>query len=127
MKLRNLNIVIGREYLTRVKKKSFLLITFLGPIFFAAVAVLPTVIMMMTEDKGKKVAVVDESSVVMPSLTDSETVMFTDFSSMSVDSLKTTFISDGFDVEQNVLGTQGEGCHILQDKCRHRRLQDRGI
>ena len=84
--------------LTRVKKKSFLLITFLGPIFFAAVAVLPTVIMMMTEDKGKKVAVVDESSVVMPSLTDSETVMFTDFSSMSVDSLKTTFISDGFDV-----------------------------
>lgn len=102
MKLRNLNIVIGREYLTRVKKKSFLLITFLGPIFFAAVAVLPTVIMMMTEDKGKKVAVVDESSVVMPSLTDSETVMFTDFSSMSVDSLKTTFISDGFDVLVNI-------------------------
>ena len=51
MKLRNLNIVVAREYLTRVKKKSFLLITFLGPIFFAAVAVLPTIIMLMTEDK----------------------------------------------------------------------------
>ena len=36
MKFRNIQTVIAREYLTRVKKKSFLLITFLGPVFFAA-------------------------------------------------------------------------------------------
>jgi ABC-2 type transport system permease protein len=98
MKLRNLNIVIAREYLTRVKKKSFLLITFLGPIFFAAVAILPTFIMMMTEDKGKKVAVVDESGIVMPTLTDSETMVFTDFSEQPLDSVKADFIKDGFDL-----------------------------
>ena len=98
MKLRNLNIVIAREYLTRVKKKSFLLITFLGPIFFAAVAILPTFIMMMTEDKGKKVAVVDESGVVMPTLTDGETMVFTDFSDQPLDSVKADFIKDGFDL-----------------------------
>jgi ABC-2 type transport system permease protein len=96
--LRNLNIVIAREYLTRVKKKSFLLITFLGPIFFAAVAILPTFIMMMTEDKGKKVAVVDESGIVMPTLTDSETMVFTDFSEQPLDSVKADFIKDGFDL-----------------------------
>lgn len=98
MKLRNLNIVIAREYLTRVKKKSFLLITFLGPIFFAAVAILPTFIMMMTEDKGKKVAVVDESGIVMPTLTDGETMVFTDFSDQPLDSVKADFIKDGFDL-----------------------------
>ena len=68
MKLRNLNIVIAREYLTRVRKKSFLLITFLGPVFFAAVAILPTIIMMMTDDGGKNVAVVDRSGIVMDKL-----------------------------------------------------------
>ena len=98
MKLRNLNIVIAREYLTRVKKKSFLLITFLGPVFFAAVAVLPTVIMMMTEDKGKKVAVVDESGIVMHKLTDSETMIFTDLSDCHLDSVKVSFINDGYDL-----------------------------
>ena len=98
MKLRNLNIVIAREYLTRVKKKSFLLITFLGPVFFAAVAVLPTFIMMMTEDKGKKVAVVDESGIVVPKLEDSETMYFNDFSGQPLDSVKASFINDGYDL-----------------------------
>ena len=59
MKLKNIKTIISREYLTRVRKKSFLLITFLGPVFFAAICILPSVIMFMTEDKGKQVAVVD--------------------------------------------------------------------
>ena len=36
MNFRITNVIISREYLTRVRKKSFLLTTFLGPIFFAA-------------------------------------------------------------------------------------------
>lgn len=98
MKFRNLNIIIAREYLTRVKKKSFLLITFLGPVFFAAVAVLPTVIMLMTEDKGKKVAVVDESGIVMPELSDGKTMSFADFSGQPLDSVKASFVNDGYDI-----------------------------
>ena len=65
MKLRNIKTIISREYLTRVQKKSFLLITFLGPVFFAAIAVLPSIIMFMAEDKGKQIAVVDQSGIVM--------------------------------------------------------------
>ena len=44
MKMKNLGIIISREYLTRVKKKSFLLTTFLVPILFAAMCILPSVI-----------------------------------------------------------------------------------
>ena len=47
MKLRNIKTIISREYMTRVKKKSFLLITFLGPVFFAAICILPSLIMFM--------------------------------------------------------------------------------
>ena len=98
MKLRNINTIISREYLTRVKKKSFLLTTFLVPIFFAAMCILPSVIMFMSEDKGKHVAVVDQSGVVMPYLTDSETIDYTDYSSSPLDSLKENFAGMGLDI-----------------------------
>lgn len=97
MKLRNIKTIISREYLTRVKKKSFLLITFLGPVFFAAVCILPSVIMFMAEDKGKKVAVVDQSGIVMPKFEDTEAIDFTEYTDVSVDSLKTSFDDMGLD------------------------------
>ena len=91
MKLRNIGIIISREYLTRVKKKSFLLTTFLVPVLFAAVCILPSVIMMLAKDTGKQVAVVDQSGIMMPYLVDTETIDYTDYSAEPVDSMKTKF------------------------------------
>ena len=76
MKLRNISTIISREYLTRVKKKSFLLTTFLVPIFFAAVCILPSVIMVMAKDKGKEIAIVDQSGLVKPYLVDNKSVTY---------------------------------------------------
>lgn len=98
MKFRNIGIIISREYLTRVKKKSFLLTTFLVPVLFAAVCILPSVIMFLAKDTGKKVAVVDQSAIVMPYFTDTETIDYTDYSTESVDSLKSNFAELGLDV-----------------------------
>lgn len=98
MNLKTVNVIISREYLTRVKKKSFIVTTFLGPVFFAAMCILPSLIMLFAEDKGKTVAVVDESGIVMPYLTDSESVSYEDFSSADLDSLKAGFDALGADV-----------------------------
>ena len=84
MNLHIINVIIGREYMTRVKKKSFLLTTFLAPIFLAAIMILPSVIMFMAEDKGKQVAVVDQSGIVMPYMTDTEAIIYSDCSSSDV-------------------------------------------
>ena len=97
MNFRTVNVIISREYLTKVRKKSFLLTTFLGPVFFAAMCILPSVIMFMAEDKGKKVGVVDESGIVMPYLTDSELIDYVDFSSNTVDSVKNSYFDLGLD------------------------------
>ena len=97
MKLRNIKTIISREFLTRVRKKSFLLITFLGPVFFAAVCILPSVIMFMAEDKGKQVAVVDQSGIVMPKFVDTEAIDFTEYKDVTVDSLKTVYDDLGLD------------------------------
>lgn len=85
MKMRNIKTILAREYMIRVKKKSFLLTTFLVPVFFAAMCVLPSVIMFMAEDKGKEIAVVDQSGIVMPYLVDGKTVTYKDCTSENIE------------------------------------------
>ena len=97
MKLRNISIIISREYLTKVKKKSFLLTTFLVPIFFAAMCLLPSVIMFMAKDKGKEIAVVDQSGIVMPYLTDGESITYTDYTAEAIDDKKAFVEEKGVD------------------------------
>ena len=97
MKLRNISIIISREYLTKVKKKSFLLTTFLVPVFFAAMCVLPSVIMFMAKDKGKEIAVVDQSGIVMPYLTDGESITYTDYTPEAIDDKKAFVEEKGVD------------------------------
>ena len=97
MKLRNIGIIISREYLTRVQKKSFILTTFLVPVLFAAMCILPSVIMLLAKDEGKKIAVVDKSGIVMPYLEDSEAVSYMDCSVSDEDSLKLHLADMGVD------------------------------
>ena len=98
MKMRNIKTIIGREYLTRVKKKSFLLTTFLVPVLFAALCILPSVIMFMAKDEGKTVPVVDQSGIVMPYLVDTDAVDYLDYSAEPADSMKANFEELGLDV-----------------------------
>lgn len=97
MKMRNIGIIISREYTTRVKKKSFLITTFLVPIIFAAICILPSVIMFFAKDTGKHVAVVDQSALVMPYLVDTDDIDYEDYSSENPDSLKAGFADLGLD------------------------------
>lgn len=97
MKIRNIKTIIAREYLTRVKKKSFLLTTFLVPVLFAAMCILPSVIMFMAKDTGKKVAVIDNSGIVMSYLADTDEVDYEDFTGHCADSLKLQFDTYGLD------------------------------
>lgn len=84
-------VVVSREYATRVKKKSFLVITFVVPILFAAMCCLPALIMMFSKDEGKLIAVVDKSEIVMPVLESTKAVQYADCSNMCIDSLKAQF------------------------------------
>ena len=72
MNSRIIGIIIRREYLNRVKKKSFLITTFLVPVLFAAMCLLPSLIMFATKEESKTVAVCDASGIVMPVLENTE-------------------------------------------------------
>jgi ABC-2 type transport system permease protein len=53
--------------------------------------------MFMAKDEGKKIAVVDQSGIVLPYLVDSDAVTYEDYSSEPVDSMKIRFESLGLD------------------------------
>lgn len=70
-----IKLIILREYLTRVKKKSFIVMTFLGPILMASVWIVP--LLLMTRTEGVKVIdVVDETGLFYEQLKNTKEVEF---------------------------------------------------
>ena len=98
MNMHILGVIIGREYTTRVKKKSFIILTFVVPLLFAALCIVPSIIMVASKDEAKTVAVLDESGIVLPYLEDNDLASFVDCSSMSVDSAKAGYSALGMDI-----------------------------
>ena len=99
MNLNKLGIIISREYLNKVKKKSFLIITFLAPILFAAICVLPTIIMMGTKEEAKKVGVLDRSGIVTPYLENNDVTEYVVLDeALSPEEVKTNLKEYGIDV-----------------------------
>ena len=58
-------LIIQREFLTRVRKKTFLLMTLLAPLLLAAVMIVPGILASMPED-DKAIIVLDEPSILLP-------------------------------------------------------------
>ena len=61
-------IILKREYLTRVKKKSFIVTTLLVPLFFAALMVVPVWLSTRDDKQERTIAVYDESSLFLGQL-----------------------------------------------------------
>ena len=97
MNLHTTGIIISREYLNKVKKKSFLITTFLVPILFAALCILPSLIMLGTKESSKNIAVVDNSGIVAPALENSETATYTLLEGEAPEDVKLKLESLGYD------------------------------
>ena len=74
--MRNIGLIIGREYRERVMKKSFLFTTILMPLFMILIGAAPTLIMEFADSETRKITVVDESGIVAPRLESNKEVEF---------------------------------------------------
>jgi len=102
MKIRNISIIIRREYLNKVKKKSFLVTTFLVPVLFAALCILPSIIMLKAKEDAKTIAVIDKSGIVMPLLEDTDVSKFLDLSKGDLAEAKGLVSEGNFDAVLNI-------------------------
>ena len=88
MNLKKLGIIIQREYLNKVKKKSFLLTTFGVPILFAGIYAVMLFVMLKAEGDSKRIAVIDNSGIVMEKLEDTKLITFKQLSETDPEAVK---------------------------------------
>lgn len=71
-----LKIIISREYLERVKRKSFILSTLLVPLFMILIMFAPAAIMLLDTPESKNIVVIDDSGVLLQHLKSSDQIKF---------------------------------------------------
>ena len=73
--MKKILLIIQREYLTRVRKKSFVIMTFLGPILMASVWIVPLMLASRTEGT-KVIEVLDETGLFFEQFKETKDVRF---------------------------------------------------
>src|SRR4030066_2600819 len=95
--MNKISVIIRREYLTRVRKKSFIIMTLLAPLLMAALIVVPTLIMMNDDKDFKKIAVIEDGSDLFKNvIPDTKDVDYVYLKTTSVNDLKTNFERAGY-------------------------------
>jgi len=102
-----ISLIIQREYLTRIKKKSFVVMTIIGPILFAAMMVLPAWFASMEDTSSKKIAVIDQTQQYANVIKNTEYLSFEWLNSTDTETISSTYQGDGYDayiiIEQDLL------------------------
>lgn len=74
--MNKIKLIIQREYLTRVKKKSFIIMTFLGPLLMAALMIVPIYLSTLKDKDERKIGIIDESNEFVDKFKDTESLKF---------------------------------------------------
>ncbi|MCQ2200946.1 MAG: ABC transporter permease [Bacteroidales bacterium] len=107
-----IGLIIEREYMTRVRKKSFIIISLLMPIIMLAVTILPTLIMAYSSVTTQKIAVLDETKNYQSVLANTEEIEFSLISDEVEESLRATYQSRGFDAMLHISGVPTDKSNI---------------
>ena len=81
--MRKMWLIIVREFMERVRKKSFVVATFVTPLLMVVMMVAPSLIMLYGSSDQKQVVVVDRSGMVAERLVSTPEVKFIDQSNLS--------------------------------------------
>jgi ABC-2 type transport system permease protein len=96
-------LIISREYLTRIQKKSFIIITILMPILLVAMIVLPVLLITISEKKQfSKILVVDESEIFINNFKDNTHYAFS-YRSGDIEQIKKEAFDQEYDVVLQIL------------------------
>lgn len=92
MKSNKLFLIISREFQIRVKKRSFIVMTILTPLLFAALIVMPSLIMTLSSgNKGQQVMIIDKSELCEPFFQSNDEFTYFFDNSADMESIKKNF------------------------------------
>src|SRR5512138_599285 len=95
--MNKISIIIKREYMTRVRKKSFIIMTLLAPVLMGCLFLVAGLTMSTKDKTVKKIAVVDDNGDAFRStIPDLEDAKFEYLPGAKLDDLKKTFDQAGY-------------------------------
>ncbi len=97
-----IGIIIGREYWTRVKKKSFIILTILAPILFATIIIVPAYVAKSSMEKEMNILVVDDNDLFINKFEDNAMTKYS-YRSGNIEVIKEEALGNGFDVVLHIL------------------------
>ncbi len=90
-------LIIRREYITRVRKKSFLIMTFLTPFLFALIFIIPALVMTNEDKDFKKIAVIEDGSDLFTNvIPDTKDTDFEYLEGVKLNDIKNNFAELGY-------------------------------
>lgn len=104
--MNKIGLIIKREYFTRVKKRSFLIMTFLGPLLIAAVYIIPILLALHADNEKRSIVVVDESHWFERQFVNTENLTFIRLDGIPIDSTKKLVQEGLFDIALYIPETQ---------------------
>ena len=113
--MRNTILIIKREFLTRVRKRSFLVMTLLTPLMFALIIFLSNKIMSSKNVETVNVKVIDYTGT-LEALTGSGSFNFETVEPESMDKLKSKYSESVLLIFEGQKGEYPKGCAFYSDK-----------
>ncbi|XMO86999.1 ABC transporter permease [Algibacter sp. AS12] len=86
--MNHLPLIIKREYLTKVKNKSFIIMTFLSPLIFITFIAVVAYLTQLNNDKVKVISVLDDSGLVRHVFKSTEHTAYNNLEGMSLNDAK---------------------------------------
>lgn len=86
--MNHLPLIIKREYLTKVKNKSFIIMTFLSPLIFIALIAVVAYLSQLNNDKVRVISVLDESGLIENILKTSQNTSYNVLPEMTLEDAK---------------------------------------
>lgn len=91
-----LKIIVAREYLERVKRKSFIISTILMPLFMVAMMALPTLLLVLSGPEECKIGVIDDSGKIAQTLQGGDEISFVSITDQTFEQAKGNSEFDAF-------------------------------
>ena len=91
-----LKLIIKREYLAKVRNKSFIIMTILSPILIVGMIALIVFLTKVNSDQKKIIAILDESSLFENSFNTTDEQSFAPFNGLSLQQAKDSVVSFGY-------------------------------
>lgn len=95
--MNKIGIIIRREFMSRVKKKSFIIMTLLTPILMGALMIVPGLLASMGDTTVKKIAVADNTGIFMNKMQSNGNVSYIYISPNEVGKYKSAMKEKGVD------------------------------